>query len=253
MLRKTLSLAVLAFFVALAMGTAAWAAASPTDLAVQTSLQEKLAKKYPDVRVTVDDRAATLTGTVQKYLDKVDAEKKARKYTALVHVTNRIAVAGPVVSDAELQAKLSKMLSADRPFQGNVFDAYFIAVKDGVVTLGGYAHNQFARDSALGIVESEKGVKGVVSSVEILPLSTFDDRIRVMAARRIYSQPGLQKYAMDPQHPIRIIVNNGHVDLQGIVLSPMDKTMAFMAANQVPGVFSVTDHLQIAGRPAIGD
>lgn len=252
-MRRTLCVFVLALFVALAMGTVSWAATSPTDLAVQSSLQKELAKKYPNVSVSVEDRQAVLTGTVEKYLDKMDAEKRARKYKALTRVKDQIAVAGRVVPDSELQATLSKKLAYDRSMQGNVFDAYFIAVKDGVVTLGGYAHNQYARDSALGVVEGEKGVKAIVSQVEILPLSTFDDRIRVMAARRIYGQLGLNKYAMDPEHPIRIIVNNGNLALEGMVMSPGDRTLAFMAANQVPGVFSVTNHLQVEGQPTSGD
>jgi len=44
---------------------------------------------------------------------------------------------------------------------------------------------------------------------------------------------------------IHIIVNNGHVTLEGVVDGEMDKTVANMLANQVPGVFSVTNNLRV--------
>jgi hyperosmotically inducible protein len=49
----------------------------------------------------------------------------------------------------------------------------------------------------------------------------------------------LSKYAMDPARPIRIIVENGHVTLYGSVDSKMDKEVAGIRANQLPGAFSV--------------
>jgi osmotically-inducible protein OsmY len=45
--------------------------------------------------------------------------------------------------------------------------------------------------------------------------------------------------------PIRIIVKNGHVDLEGVVATQGDKDIAFIRANGVPGVFSVENHLQV--------
>jgi hyperosmotically inducible protein len=44
---------------------------------------------------------------------------------------------------------------------------------------------------------------------------------------------------------IHIIVNRGRVTLDGVVSTKMDSQLAYTAANQVPGVFSVTNNLQI--------
>ena len=64
-------------------------------------------------------------------------------------------------------------------------------------------------------------------------------------AHAIYGDPSLKKYAIDPQAPIRIIVENGHVELVGVVMNDLDRQLAFTRANLVPGVFSVANHLSI--------
>lgn len=245
MFRRFFTTGLLTLAMAVGFGTFGWAASAPTDQAVQTALQQELSKKFKDVHVRVDDRVATMNGTVDRYLDKLSAEKTAKKYEALTRVVDRIRVAGPAVPDEQLLSHLSRELANDRSLQNNVFDSYSLAVNNGVVTVVGYAHNYTARDSALGIVAAETGVKGVVNKIAVLPLSSFDDRIRLTAANRIYGDPALQKYALNPEHPIRIIVNDGNVILDGTVLSPMDKELAEIAALQVPGVFSVTNMLQV--------
>ncbi len=245
MFRKNYSYGILALLLVLGMGNLAWAGVSPTDRAVETALQKELSKKFTNVQVKVEDRVATLRGAVENYLDKVSAEKKARKYGALTAVVNRIEVGGPAVADRQLAEKLSRKLASDRSFQGNVFDAFHLSVQGGVVTIGGYAHTYPARDSALALVAAEKGVKGVVDKIELLPLSTYDDRIRLAAARRIYGTSGLQKYALDPAHSIRIVVRNGNVILEGAVLNSMDRTLAGLAASGISGVFTVTNNLRV--------
>jgi osmotically-inducible protein OsmY len=83
--------------------------------------------------------------------------------------------------------------------------------------------------------------------IHVLPTSGFDDQTRVAVARAIYTQPLLQKYAMDPQRPIRIVVENGKVTLYGVVDSAMNKQITEMQAKSVPNVFSVSDKLVVAG------
>ena len=73
----------------------------------------------------------------------------------------------------------------------------------------------------------------------------MDDGLRLRAARAIYRDPVLSKYAIDPARPIRIIVENGHVTLYGSVDNTMDKTVAGMRANQLFGAFSVENKLVV--------
>jgi hyperosmotically inducible periplasmic protein len=68
-------------------------------------------------------------------------------------------------------------------------------------------------------------------------------------ARAVYSYPSLNRYAIDPEMPIRISVQNGNVELYGMVDSEADKDAAFLRANGVPGVFSVKNYLQVANQP----
>ena len=83
------------------------------------------------------------------------------------------------------------------------------------------------------------------NQIEVLPLSPMDDGIRMQMFRAIYQYPTLQKYELGVQKPIRIIVKNGHVTLEGIVDSEGDKNIAGVRANSVPGVFSVANDLEV--------
>jgi len=89
-------------------------------------------------------------------------------------------------------------------------------------------------------------VKNVVDEIDVAPVSPFDDDLRVRLARAIYSQPSLQRYALDPQAPIRIVVENGQVELAGVVLNKGDRQIAYAQASSVPGVFSVKNNLMVA-------
>ena len=78
-----------------------------------------------------------------------------------------------------------------------------------------------------------------------MPVSPNDDRLRRQLYRAIYGYPALQRYALGVLKPIRIIVKNGHVTLEGVVDREADKNMAGIRANGVHGVFSVTNNLRV--------
>ena len=73
----------------------------------------------------------------------------------------------------------------------------------------------------------------------------MDDGLRLRLYREIYGFPALERYALGVQKPIRIIVKNGHVTLEGVVDNEADKNMAGLRANGVPGIFSVTNNLRV--------
>jgi osmotically-inducible protein OsmY len=206
-------------------------------------------KQYAAVKVSVDSGIATLTGTVDLYEYKADAEKRVHRAKGVMAVRNLIEVAGPSVPDQELQAKLTEKLAYDRVGYGNAFNSIAVSVKNGVVTVGGHAHTDVDKDSALALVSTYPGVKDVVGEIEVDPTSIMDDRIRMAVARAVYGYTSLNKYAVDPAKPIRISVQNGHVELYGTVDSQSDKETAFIRANGVSGVFSVKNYLQVAGQP----
>jgi osmotically-inducible protein OsmY len=94
-------------------------------------------------------------------------------------------------------------------------------------------------------VKHIEGVEHVDNQIQVLPVSFFDDGLRVRLFRTIYGYPTLQKYVLGVNKPIRIIVQNGHVTLMGVVDSEMDRNVAGIRANGVPGVFSVDNQLKV--------
>jgi hyperosmotically inducible protein len=222
-------------------------AATRYDNQIQTAVTQKLAAKnqLADVKSGVEDGIVTLTGTVDLYQRKLDAAKLARKTASVQGVRNLITVAGPEVSDEQLEQKLAQKLTYVRVGYDNTFDYFALGVKNGVVTVEGEDRTGIGRDEALADIANMPGVKDVIANISIEPVSTFDDGLRVRTARAVYSDPALSKYAIDPARPIRIIVVNGHVTLYGVVNNTMDKTVAGLRAGQIPGAFSVDNKLAV--------
>jgi len=215
------------------------------DQDVTKLLQSK--DKWKGITASTDDAIVTLNGSVKIYIDKADAGRRVGKVSHVDGVRNHVQVEGSV-PDAELREKLSDKLAYDRIGYGIMFNNLTLNVQNGVVTVGGQVHDYPSRDSAAAIVASTPGVKDVIDDIEVLPTSTFDDDLRVRIARAIYGDPIMRKYTMDPQKPIRIIVDNGNVSLEGVVDSQMDKQIAETRARAVPNVFSVKNNLLIANQ-----
>ncbi len=222
---------------------------SGADSQIQADVTKALDnKRFKNVKSSVQNGAVTLTGSVDLYSDKEEAEKKVHHRKNVKGVDNMIQVAGPVVEDQTIRNKLGEKIAYDRVGYGTTtFNALTIGVRDGVVTLGGTAYGPMDKDSALSLAANFPGVKDVVDDIEVAPVSPMDDRIRLAEARAIYGTPQLNKYAMDPAKPIRITVVNGNVTLSGVVDNQGDKDIANIRANGVSGVFKVVNNLQVAG------
>jgi osmotically-inducible protein OsmY len=130
------------------------------------------------------------------------------------------------------------------PYLG-VFDNLAYKVDGYNVTLMGQVTRPTLKSDAENVVKKIEGVEHVDNQIEVLPPSPNDDRLRLQLYRAIYGFPALQKYALGVQQPIRIIVKNGKVTLEGVVDSEADKNIVNIQANSVPGVFSVTNNLQV--------
>jgi len=157
-------------------------------------------------------------------------------------------IAAPPVEDAALRDKLAKGLAYDRVGYGTTaFNSISIGVHEGVVTLAGTVYGPPDKDSAVSLVAHTPGVKDIIDNLEVAPVSPMDDRLRIELARVIYGTPQLQRYALDPEKPIRITVVHGNVTLSGVVDSKADRDVAGLRANTVPGTFKVVNDLQVAG------
>ena len=226
-------------------------AAARYDNQIQTTVTLKLSakKEFSKVKASVQDGIVTLTGTVDLYQGKLDAAKLVRKAGHTQGVRNLLDVAGPNVTDAQLEQKLAKKLRYVREGYDITFDYFALGVKDGVVTLIGEDRTGLGRDEALADIANMPGVKDVIENVSLEPVSQFDDGLRFRAMRIIYGDSVLSRYALDPARPIRIIVDNGHLTLYGSVDNKMDKEIAGIRANQLFGAFSVDNKLQVEGKP----
>ena len=127
----------------------------------------------------------------------------------------------------------------------SVFDNLEYKVDGSEVTLLGQVAQPVVKIDAENAVKRIEGVTKVTNNIEVLPVSPMDDQIRRAEFRAIYGEPALQRYAFGPVPPIHIIVKNGHVTLEGVVDNRTDSELAYMRANGVPGVFSVTNNLRV--------
>jgi hyperosmotically inducible protein len=132
------------------------------------------------------------------------------------------------------------------PYYG-VFDNLTYRVDGGTVTLFGQVTRPTLKSDAEKAVKSIEGVDRVINNIEVLPLSSMDDQIRLAEYRAIYGTPGIDRYAMQAVPSIHIIVKNGHVALEGVVATEADRNLANIKAKAVPNVFSVEDHLRVEG------
>ena len=129
---------------------------------------------------------------------------------------------------------------------GSVFDyVKFTVDPNGVVTLTGEVTQPYMKDDMTRAVRHVEGVEQVDNQIKVLPVSFYDAQLRAQLYRSIYGYPTMQRYALGTEGPIRIIVDNGHVTLLGVVDNQADKIIAGMRANSVPGIFSVDNQLQV--------
>lgn len=129
----------------------------------------------------------------------------------------------------------------------NVFEnlSFRVDPSTNAVTLYGKVTQPSHRQNAEQVVKSVAGVGPVVNQIDVLPLSHFDDQIRLRTYFAIFGYGPLERYGMRAQPSIRILVENGEVTLAGVVGSEMDRTLAYMRANSVPGVFAVHNELEV--------
>ena len=129
------------------------------------------------------------------------------------------------------------------PYYG-VFDNLAYKVDGNSVTLYGQVVHPTTRTDAQARVSRIAGVSRVVNNIEVLPLSSLDNSIRARTYRAIARTAGLNRYLMGSNPSLHIVVGRGQVTLEGVVSNNADRQLAYMAANQVSGVFSVKNNLR---------
>ena len=132
-------------------------------------------------------------------------------------------------NDAELGERVAHEIRMYDRY--TIWDNVNLKVKDGAVELVGQVSQPYKKDDLGRIVKRVPGVETVTNELKVLPLSPNDDRIRVQVARAIYGDSTLSRYGMGALPSIHVIVDNGHVTLEGVVANDMDKQIAGMRAS----------------------
>jgi hyperosmotically inducible protein len=171
---------------------------------------------------------------------------------AMLAIATTAALGAPKTTDGQFmsQEQVSKKVRHELvtlPYYG-IWDNLAYKVEGSTVTLYGQVVRPSTRKDAERRVRKIKGVEQVVNNIEVLPLSSFDDSTRVRTARALSRTGGLYRYLLGANPSLHIIVNNGHVALEGVVANKGDRQLAYIVARGVPGAFSVTNNLRVEGQ-----
>ncbi len=149
--------------------------------------------------------------------------------------------AGQDLSRVEQQVRRELVML---PFY-SVFDNMSFRVDGSKVTLMGKVVRPVLKSDAEKAVANIEGISEVDNQIEVLPVSSHDDQIRMAAYRAIYGHSTMNRYQVMAVPPIHIIVENGNIDLEGVVATEGEKNIAGIQAQGVDGAFKVTNNLQV--------
>lgn len=215
---------------------------------VEYRLHETGLQRDNKVQVMVDDHVVTLSGVVRSMYEKRRAEQIARSAPDVSGVENKLKVEGGRESQQDIANDVTRSIRSHAFF--DVFDWVEGDVRDGVVTLRGAVREPWRRKEYERLAESAAGVVEVRNEIEVLPNSSFDDQIRVAAARAIYGDARFVRYANRSLPPIHIIVNNGKVFLKGAVANQIDKQLAETLVRTEVLSFEVVNELTVDSQNA---
>ena len=156
---------------------------------------------------------------------------------------NSLAVRAQSIDSYGLSEQVRKQL-VTLPYYG-VFDNLEYKIQGNSVVLSGQVIRPSTRSDAEARIKRLPGVERVINNIKVLPLSSMDSALRRQVYRAVFGFDGLGRYSMGANPSIHIIVDSGHLTLEGVVDNQADSNMAYLRANGVPGVFSVTNHLRV--------
>ena len=145
------------------------------------------------------------------------------------------------VHDSQIANEIARQIN--RYPQFTIFDDVNGNVDNGVVTLTGKVTMPYKKNDIARRAGQVKGVREVLNRIDVLPVSTWDEELRVRIARAIYGNSAFWQYGAMANPPIHIIVERGHVTLTGVVNSNVDRMLARSLAIGF-GEFSVTNDLR---------
>ena len=198
---------------------------------------------HGQVTTTLANGVATLAGTVDSLGAKLDAEKAARKAEGVTRVINNIQVRADDVTERQILENARHEILMYYAY--GIFDNINLAAQGDKLMVSGQVTQPFKKSDIGNFLKRVRGVAKVENNLEVLPLSNFDDRLRLSVARAIYGDPFFVHYAHRSLAPIHIVVKNGNVALEGAVATKLDSVKAEMAARTAGLSFAVVNNLRI--------
>ena len=233
---------VMALAVQVALG-----ATNASDAKIAAEIQDKVFHArvfdHGQAQVVFADGVATLTGTVDNIGTKLDAERAAKKVEGVRVVSNNLRVQAEDVSVLEMIEQARRQVATYYAY--GIFDNVALEAHGDMLTVSGQVSQPFKKTDLGNILSRVRGVATLENNLEVLPVSLFDDRLRLEVARALYNDPYFIYYATQAVPPIHIIVKNGNVTLEGVVANAMDRTKAEMAARFAGLSFSIFNNLRV--------
>lgn len=222
-------------------------AANASDARTAATIQDRVFHArvfdHGQVQVAFADGIATLSGTVDNLGTKLDAERAAKKVEGVRKVFNNLRVQADDVSVRQMLEQARKEVATYYAF--GIFDNVALEARGDKLMVSGQVSQPFKKTDLGNILSRVRGVATLESNLEVLPVSFYDDRLRLEVARALYNDPYFIHYATQAVPPIHIIVKNGNVTLEGVVANAMDRTRAEMAARSAGLSFSVVNNLRV--------
>jgi osmotically-inducible protein OsmY len=214
-----------------------------TDEQIQRDVLEELkwdTRVRPnEIGVAVKDGIVTLTGWVDSYLKKIEAEEAAFRVSGVKAVANDIEVRLLSTSertDAELAAAVVNALKWDAAIPPGKVE---VTVSNGWVTLKGEVEFAFQKRDAERAVHHLTGVKGVSNLILIKPRVTPTDLKQKI-------EQALVRNAQTDAKRITVEVQDTRAILHGTVRAYAEKKAAEDAAWSSPGITEVENHIVIS-------
>ena len=234
--------------ICLAALPAAVPAASSTnfpDSAVKLLVERELTRRglaMNGMAVSVEDHVVTLSGSVASLAEKDKVGRAAHAAYAVKRVVNNLAVAA-TIRDEEIAEAVRKSIVTHPNY--DVFDWIDGEVNGANVKLYGFVREPWRKDEFEKRVQAIRGVVNIENQIEVLPLSNYDDRLRIAAVRLIYGNSTLSKYALGANPSIHIVVDRGRVVLKGMVANSFDRQIAEAAVRGSLLAFDIKNELTV--------
>jgi osmotically-inducible protein OsmY len=213
-----------------------------TDLSIKEDILDELEWQpsidETQIGVVVKDGIVTLTGTVDSYAKKREAEKAAKSVAGVKAVAEEIEVqygSSSQKSDTEIATAAVNALKWNISVPSNKID---VKVEDGWVYLSGEVMWDFEKNAAKKAVENLPSVKYVVNNI------TLKNTVRAEDIKNKIKK-AFERSADIDSKGITVITEGHNVKLTGTVHSLKEKDDARRTAYYAPGVWSVENELEV--------